>query len=129
MTLNSIASLQPGDVLSAPKALGLIRHLGLVIGPNQVLQNTPERGEHVATVQEFARKRSVDVLRTGAHPNVVQARASAILRRPRTYDLLRNNCEHTVTKVLTGVGRSGQALLWISLAISAGVVWIILKRR
>lgn len=117
--MTSIAFLQPGDVLSAPKAMGLVQHFGVVVGPNQVLQNTPERGEHVATVEEFARQRPVRVLRTTANPTVVQARTREALQQPGGYDLILNNCEHTVTKVLNGKPQSQQVVWGLGLATLA----------
>jgi hypothetical protein len=121
--MTSIAFLQPGDVLSAPKAMGLVQHLGVVVGPNQVLQNTPERGEHIATVEEFARQRPVRVLRTAANPVVVQARTQKALQQPRGYDLILNNCEHTVTKVLNGKPESQQVVWGIGLVALAMFAW------
>lgn len=126
--MNLIAFLKPGDVLTAPKALGFVQHMGLVVGTNQVLQNTPERGEHLSTVEGFAQQRPVKVVRTGADPRLVQARTSQALRQRSKYDLLSNNCEHTVTKVLNGVAHSPQVIFWCSLAALGALLVVVLRR-
>ena len=41
----------PGDILSRRK--GVVMHRGVALGNGQVLHNTPSRGEHISSVEEF----------------------------------------------------------------------------
>ena len=73
-----------GDLLIRDKALGIFDHIGVVVASNLVLQNTPERGEHIALVQEFAAGQPIKVQRTGADPSCVIARARKIRTTKRS---------------------------------------------
>ncbi len=96
---------RPGDIVSRRK--GVVMHKGLVMRDGSVLHNTPFRGETRVSMTEFAAGKRVYVehqetdVRTGA------------LRRaeyldPQGYDLLRNNCEHTVYRLTQGKAESPQ---------------------
>ena len=98
--MNSHAHLKIGDLIKRPKYLGLTNHVGVVVGHDQVLHNTPERGEHVSTIREFARGLPVEVVATGANPADIFANASAILADPKKYDLFQRNCEHTASETV-----------------------------
>lgn len=99
--------------------MGFVQHPGVVVGPNQEVQNTPERGEHIAPVEEFARQRPVRMLRTSANPVVVRTRTQQALQQPRGYDQILDNCEHTVTKALNGKPQNQQAVWGLGLAVLA----------
>ncbi len=125
--MNYIPSI--GDLLIRPKTLGFINHVGVVVGPDAVLQNSPGRGEHIATIQEFAAGQPVVAHRTGAAPGDVLGRARKILANPRAYDLALRNCEHTAGDVLRGVAKSPQFLLWGALAVVGLLVFLVLCLR
>lgn len=130
--MKNITDIRIGDVLTRPKALGVPVpfHVGVVVGPNLVLQNTPEKGEHFATVQEFSAGKPITVHRTGLNPSIVIARAKDILSNPQKYDLFQNNCEHTATKVVHGIAKSSQLAILAVIAILGGVaLCFALKRR
>ncbi|MGH7869227.1 MAG: hypothetical protein ACREP9_16730 [Candidatus Dormibacteraceae bacterium] len=98
--------LNPGDLLLRPKCLGIVQHEGVVIGPNAVLHNTPDKGEHVTTVEDFADGKPVRVYPTSAAPATIRARAQQLLYRPRPYDPLTRNCQHTASELIQGCSSS-----------------------
>jgi len=126
--MNTITNIVVGDVLTRPKALGIATHFGVVIAPNAVLQNTPERGEHLTTVQDFSAGKPITVHRTGVHPSIVVARAHNALANPQKYDLIQNNCEHTTTKIVQGIAKSSQIAFFLTLAVLGGAVFLASKK-
>jgi hypothetical protein len=120
--MNQTTTVHAGDVLTRPKALGVVTHVGVAIAPNLILQNTPEKGEHLTTVQEFCAGKPVMLHRTGVNPSIVAARAQAVLASPQKYDLFQNNCEHTATKIIQGMGQSSQLAVFVTIALVGGVL-------
>lgn len=120
-------NIEPGDVLSRPK--GLCTHRAVYLGEEMVLQNTPGRGEHKSSMAEFAKGKRVNVFRIPewARASVLR-NARKVLRAPRTYSLLTNNCEHTVTRVLVGKGFSDQLRIFSTAAIAATILVIALRQ-
>jgi hypothetical protein len=118
-----------GDLLIREKALGIFDHVGVLVAPQTVLQNTPSHGEHLASVTEFAAGQPVKVQPTGANAAAVQSRARHVLARAQAYNPFSRNCEHTASEVIRGVARSPQLLFYVSLAVLAVVLFLILKRR
>jgi hypothetical protein len=98
--------LNPGDLLLRPKCLGIVRHEGVVVGSNAVLHNTPDKGEHVSTVDDFADGKPVKVHPTFAAPALIYSRAQQVLGRPRQYDPFARNCQHTATELISGRANS-----------------------
>jgi hypothetical protein len=127
--MNAAQLLQIGDVLLVPKLDGAVSHMGLVVDADRVLHNIPERGEHLATVAEFSKGRPISVIRTNASPEVVRARAQSTLARPRRYDLFRNNCEHTISRILSGIEKSPQLAAWMIVILLAGAAYLVARRR
>ena len=121
-------TIRAGDILARPKAVGIVTHFGVAITSDLVLQNTPEKGEHIATLQEFSAGKPVTVHRTNADPSIVVARAQTVLARPQKYDLLQNNCEHTTTKVVQGMARSSQVAIFSTIALVGGLLLLASKR-
>jgi hypothetical protein len=103
--VNDNLALNVGDVLLRRKLLGFW-HPGVAVGPDAVFHNTPERGEHLSSVAQFAAGESIEVRPTGADPRSVIARARDALSRPRRYNLATRNCEHTVSEILWGFAKS-----------------------
>ncbi len=116
----------PGDLLRRLK--GFIHHKGVYLGGGFVLHNTPDKGEHVSTVQTFAR--GAKVLRSriqAADRRPVLQRAYKTIRAPRKYNPLTNNCEHTATRVVMGQASSDQLIRWGLVALT--VLATVLARR
>ena len=105
-----MARARAGDILSRRK--GLVMHKGVALGDGRVLHNTPFRGEHVSSEHDFRAGRRLYVERVD---DVSRARAlrRAELNRSRPYNLLTNNCEHTVSRVTDGRARSPQLRGWV----------------
>ena len=111
------------DVVSRPKsAFDLIAHKGIVVGFDAVFHNTPERGEHISTLREFANGKRVSIIKRHPHP----AQRHAILRRirqqlaaPRGHDVFGYNCEHSVSRVLGLPAQSEQLRTWLAFAAIA----------
>ncbi len=116
-----------GDLLSREEALGLINHIGVLVAPNAVLQNTLAKGEHVTDLKGFASGQPVKVLRMAANPSDVVTRARRTLAKPRAYDLFARNCEHTAFEVAHGIARSPQLVFWLMVSII--VLLVIWARR
>ena len=113
----SVTGYLPGDIVLRRK--GPIMHQGIVLGDDRILHNTPRRGEHISSMQDFRRGKAVRARRLD---ETQRARAlhhaeHAAHGDARRYNLLRNNCEHTVTRATTGNGTSPQLL-----AVAAGLV-------
>jgi|SRR5579871_4648558 len=116
-----------GDVLLRPKYFGLVQHRGIFLGGNAVLTNTPDKGEHLATIEEFSGREHVTVYRTGANPREVIARSREILKRPRKYDPISRNCEHTASEVTSGRAKSPTVAFWGIMAI-VGLAYVLTRR-
>lgn len=113
----SVTEVLPGDIVLRRK--GPVMHQGISLGDDRVLHNTPLRGEHVSSMEEFGRGRRVRPRRLG---ETERARALRHAKRAtagdsRRYNLFRNNCEHTVTRATTGRPRSRQLV-----AVAAGLL-------
>lgn len=108
MNTISFHSIEPsiGDIVSVDK--GFFKHLGVVI-QGGILQTSPGSHERVVSWDEFSQGRSVTITRTRKSAFIVMQRARAILSNPRAYDVLTQNCEHTVNDVVYGAPRSPQA--------------------
>jgi hypothetical protein len=127
--MNPMTIIHVGDVLTRPKAFGPVTHVGVVVGSNLVLQNTPEKGERVATLQDFSAGQSIKVQRTGVHPSIVTSRARAMLANPQRYHVIQNNCEHTATKIVRGIAQSSQLAVVFGLALVGGLILLTSKGK
>lgn len=121
--------IQIGDVLTRRKGIAPVIHYGVVVGDNLIVQNTPDTGEHAVTFHEFSAGEQVMVKRSNVHPSVIVGRARAILNNPQKYDIFLNNCEHTVAKIINGKPLSSQILLWSTLAILGGALYLFSKKN
>ena len=113
----SVTDYLPGDIVLRRK--GPVMHQGIALRDDRVLHNTPRRGEHVSSMEDFRRGKIVRARRLG---ETQRARAlhnaeHAAHGDARRYNLFRNNCEHTVTRATTGNAKSSQLL-----AVAAGLV-------
>src|SRR6266480_6451736 len=97
-----------GDFVTRPKLLGFVSHIGVILGPNSILQNNRQKGEHVSTLEEFAEGEQIQVKRTGANAASVLTRVRMILRKAKPYDAVARNCEHTANEAVYGKAVSPQ---------------------
>jgi len=107
----------PGDIVSRRK--GFVMHKGVVLTDGRILHNTPFRGEHVCSEDEFRAGKRLYVSR---QPLDARRRAvrTAETAAPRRYNLLTNNCEHTVHRHVHGQAESPQLRSWLGgLALGA----------
>ena len=104
--------LEPGDILKRSKAPGVI-HVGVYLGNDKVLHNAPATGECVCSVEEFSNGEKLNIEKPPYYLRLtILNNAALLLQSPSDYNLLINNCEHTVSKVVTGVARSEQLAAW-----------------
>ena len=97
-----MARPQAGDIVSRRK--GLVMHKGLSLGGGRVLHNTPFRGEHICSEDEFRDGRRMYVERTDETTRrAALSRARAGHRRG--YNLLTNNAIDIVDMMCARNGR------------------------
>jgi hypothetical protein len=101
----------PGDIVSRRK--GVVMHRGLVLEDGRILHNTPERGEHISTLDAFSAGERVRVERRDFETRRQALAVAGGSARRRSYHLLRNNCEHTIYRDDRGRGRSPQLKGWM----------------
>ena len=116
---NSLLNQRPpvGSLLARSK--GPLTHRGIYVGDyfgyDQVLENSPGKGESLVSFEEFAQGHPVKVERQVPFYPMINGVREA-LRVGRAYDFLTNNCEHTVTRIADGVARSAQVGLCLGAA-------------
>ena len=115
----------PGDVVSRRK--GFVMHRGIALGDGRVLHNTPFKGEHISSEAEFSAGQRLYVTRMDR-----AARQRALLHAERdvgrrSYSLLGNNCEHTVSRAIDGEADSPQLRAWVA-GLMAGAALLALTR-
>ena len=95
----------PGDIVSRRK--GPVQHRGILLTEDRVLHNTPRKGEHISTFEDFCRGKRARVrhLATAERERALQYAQAG---RQRPYNPFTNNCEHTVTRATDGEARSPQ---------------------
>jgi len=120
-----VSRYRPGDIVARRK--GLVMHKGVVMADGRILHNTPFRGEHISDAAEFRAGKRLHVASSadeGRRRNV----HTALPDRDRGYNLLTNNCEHTVHRATTGRAHSPQLKSWVA-GISLGSVAFALTRH
>ena len=107
----------PGDIVLRRK--GPVMHQGIALDDGRVLHNTPRRGEHVSSMEDFRRGKALRArrLEESQRARALHHAHEAAEGKAQRYHLFKNNCEHTVTRATTGEPRSPQLL-----AVAAGVV-------
>ena len=115
-----------GSILSIER--NMYRHVGAYVGNNRVLQNTPSNGEEIVSLRKFADSAPVAIIVPQQFcTRSFLDRAYAIALNPKRYDLLSNNCEHTISRALYGDSRSPQMLA--AGVIAALVMLVLLANR
>ena len=104
----------PLSVIARPKANGPGEHWGVLISGNVVAHNTPERGEHVSTLAEFAPQGVVRVVRQvpveRANDSLLRIQAAVQCRgAPAAYHPMKNNCQSFANRVTGEAPRSPTA--------------------
>lgn len=126
MNTNGLLIPNVGDILSRPKFPFV--HKGVYVGNGLVVHNTPEHGEHVSSVVDFAANQTVSVTPIPQeNRNDVMHQAAATLANPKPYDPIVRNCEHTVTRITKGREYSWQ--LFLVGAAVLGLVLIVFAKR
>lgn len=116
-----------GDILTRPK-FSFIDHAGVYLGNGLVLHNSPEKGEHVSDIDEFASGREVGVTPTSPNAKAkIMERVQTTLRNPRVYDAPTNNCEHTVTRITEG--RAYSTTVLVVCLVTVAIAAILISRR
>lgn len=115
----------PGDIVSRRK--GFVMHRGIALGDGRVLHNTPFKGEHISSEEEFSAGQRLYVTRMER-----AARQRALLHAEtdaggRRYSLLGNNCEHTVSRAIGAEPESPQLREWV-VGLVAGAALLALTR-
>lgn len=108
MTVNALTI---GTIIARTKA-GVAEHIGVITAHNLVLHNTPDRGEHESTVAEFA---AGQIITIRGRVRDVMAFVNRVWRRRqnlRAYDLVSNNCEHTISALTADEPSSPQLRAW-----------------
>lgn len=104
--VNCHKELSIGDILFRRKSM--VMHVGIYLGENRILHNTPKNGEHETDFIAFAAGKAVFAKASELPPTQVINRAQDILANPGQYKLFKNNCEHTTNSVLGQAGFSAQ---------------------
>jgi hypothetical protein len=115
----------PGDIVSRRK--GFVMHRGIALGDGTVLHNTPFKGEHISSEADFSAGQRLYVTRMDR-----EARRRALLHAERdaggrSYSLLANNCEHTVSRAIGAEPDSPQLREWV-VGLVAGAALLALTR-
>jgi len=102
----------PGDIVTRRK--GLVMHKGVALGGGLIWHNTPSKGEHISSEQDFLAGNQMGVINLdrGERKRAL-THAQSMDRSPASYNLLRNNCEHAVSRATTGSASSPQLKGWI----------------
>jgi len=123
--MNTLSLLPvPSDLLFRPKLAGVVQHAGVYLGGGRVIENTPETGERLASLSEFAAGNPVRMERASQPLTAVLARAQRVLTVPKPWDAVSRNCEHTAYEVATGEARSPQLALILVLLALAGIILV-----
>ena len=115
----------PGDILLRRK--GFVLHKGIALGNGRVFHNTPIEGEHVSSEESFRAGHRMYVKRLPANERR-RTVGAARTETPRRYNLLTNNCEHTVSRARTGEGTSRQLEAW-AVGLGLGALAFAATRR
>ena len=118
----------PGTILE--KQLFIFRHVGVCLGNGYVLQNTPFKGEEVVSESDFIYGAKFKVRDPGRiDVSSFLSRVSEIELNPRSYNLISNNCEHTIYRALYGSARSPQLMAFSTVALCLAAVMITRRAR
>jgi len=115
----------PGDIVSRRK--GFVMHRGIALGDGRVLHNTPFKGEHISSEDDFSAGRRMYVTRLDRAARQRALRHASSDDLNRTYSLFDNNCEHTVMRAIGAEVESPQLRAWVG-GLVAGAALLALTR-
>ena len=117
-------SPQPLALISRPK-LAVLRHIGILLPDARVAHCTPDRGEHISSIEEFAAGKDVKiehVVRREQQLSILQ-RVAAAMAAPSAYNVATNNCETFANRI---VGEKAESPQLAGVAILVGLALIAL---
>lgn len=118
----------PGDVVKIRKLFGY--HKGVALPNGWVAHIEPGSTPKMSTIEEFAGGRPVYVEKTpDEQRGAVVLRALDALSDRRPYNVLTNNCEHFVSRALTGRRESPTVDFLGKLTIFGVTVWLAARAR
>ena len=100
---------EPLAVVSRAK-FGAFQHMGLLLPNGLVAHCAPNRGEHISTMNDFASGEDVKIeqLLPPQEYAAILGRVAEAMRLPKAYDVLTNNCEMFVSRLLGAPPESPQ---------------------
>jgi hypothetical protein len=102
-------NLEVGDTLYRTK--GIVKHVGLLIGENQVLHNSPNGNVQVCTWAEYSEGKTVKIVSNSLGPFEklrLLNQAEQLLKEAKGYGVFTFNCEHLVSLIQSGKPTSKQ---------------------
>lgn len=118
-------NLIPGDVVRRRK--GAVWHWGVCIQEG-IVHNTPEKGEHISSLAEFADVQQIEVFRPhDINRHEIISRAYEIVNNPSDYQYLWRNCEHTVTEIIKGEAMSQTVKSLATLAFIISSAYLVIR--
>jgi hypothetical protein len=113
---------EPIALVSRQK-LALLRHLGVMLPDGRVAHCTPDRGEHISTIEEFAAGKDVKIERIMGPKQQLPAlrRVAAAMAAPAAYNVATNNCESFANRVVRGKAESPQ-LVGVTILLGLALV-------
>lgn len=103
------ATVYPAGTILQVKAFGFVTHYGIATGYGTVIHTSARFGRVEETdMADFSQGKSVKALHLSAGISGPEFVARARSRKGDRYNVLINNCEHFVTWVMEGKGRSAQ---------------------
>lgn len=116
---------QPGDIVSRRK--GIFLHRGIVLEDGTVLHNTPWQGEHISSMDNFSRGKTIypSHLRPETRDRTLR---HATEEEHYSYNPFTNNCEHTVTRATKSEASSPQLRGWVA-GIACAAIGFALTRH
>ncbi|MDW3212174.1 MAG: lecithin retinol acyltransferase family protein [Reichenbachiella sp.] len=124
--------LKAGDVpIRNKSAFGIIDHFGLYIGNGNVIDNHPERGVRVVSLESFLNGRELDrIVRFKGN----SYERSQVVRRAnfmigQDYHLTKFNCEHFVNAAWGTEIKSNQVAAAGTLILFSAAIWGLSKLR
>ena len=115
-----------GTILSRPK--GIFAHWGITTERGTVFHNTPEKGEHEATFEQFAAGQAVRWHQRIDDVGSFLGRLRLRRIQNKSYCALTNNCEHTVTALTENHPRSPQLITILAVIGGACIALIFLRK-
>ncbi|RXJ70668.1 hypothetical protein CS022_22650 [Veronia nyctiphanis] len=118
-------SLSVGDILYRSKSI--VQHVGVVVGPNQVIHNTPSNGVSITSYDEYAAGKEVKVKSENLSVEQQDAlieKALEIVNSAKSYNLVAFNCEQLATLITEGRPRSEQVA---GAVVGAGAGYLVSK--